>query len=771
MRTKHLFLIILLLIIGCRQNSVALEQVSTKTLVAQKDVSAEPLVAQEDVSAETQKLEQESDLDKQLKINRDALLKGSSEQMRIDAANVMLFDDNPQARRILIETLKQTENDAAQAAVCKALNQARQNDRYKNIKTKEAFINPLLGILGTSESQIAKLAAEATLIFDYQQISVPLERLASDTSLPAGARLNAVYALKLRHNIEAISMLINLLDDSDKKVKSAAQKALTELGVTIPDDQKQRQVLIEQLQNKGKEQFLQDLLIHQEVKVDKLREEVAEWRSRYLSTLDKYYNSLTDDKVRVSFLAEHLTDSKVDIELWALEKVSQWRVGTSSKLPAEFSPVLVSLISNPQKAVRLKVAQLLSLMGELSSAEKLLQQLKIEQDDEVKQELFVALGAACQYAFSPNSGKNVAPQIRKQTLELAGEYLFEQDSVKARNGAEVIKKLLKQDGLSKPEVSKYLDLIVKRYEPVAPAAESGSLRTDLLNSMAELCVQGVSCLDLAREKFKPIFEEAVKNESALVRQAGVTGLIYIDKAGAFKTLRKDFVNDNSAVIRQKLINLAGEMGIREDLTWLSEKTKTEAEKKIAWQSMMSIFKRSDISVLKEWMQKFNRNQEQIELSNQQLLPFFELVEQKLQTAEEPQMLKEVREKLAFLYNETGSLERAAEYFGLLLQKTDSSKEKQHYRDELLNLYLRGRKVKNATDLVHNYLLENRLEPNDVIVRSVTAYLNNPPEGIDPNEFLKEFSEVEIPDARPKWQAQRRQWRQMFTVSNEPNAPK
>jgi len=757
---KHLFLIILLLILGCRQNSVAQEQVST-----------EALVAQDDVSAEAQKPEQESDLNKQLKINRDALLKGSSEQIRIDAANVMLFDDNPQARKILIETLKQTENKAARAAVCKALNQARQNDRHKDIKRKETFINPLLDILGTGESQIAKLAAEATLIFDYQQISAPLERLASDTSLSAAARLNAVYALKLQHNIQAISILINLLEDSDKKVKSAAQKALTGIGVTIPENQKQRQVLIEQLRNKGNEQFLQDLLIHQELKVDKLREEVVEWRSRYLSTLDKYYNSFKDDKVRLNFLAEHLTDSKVDIELWALEKVSQWRVGTSSKLPAEFSPVLVGLISNPKKAVRLKVAQLLSLMGELSSAEKLLQQLKIEQDDEVKQELFVALGAACQYAFSPNSGKNVAPQIRKQTLELAGEYLFEQDSVKARNGTEVIKKLLKQDGLSKPEVSKYLDLIIKRYEQVEPAAKSGSLRTDLLNSMAELCVQGVSCVDLAREKFRPVFEEAVKDESALVRQAGVTGLIYIDKAGAFKTLRKNFVNDSSAVIRQKLINLASEMGVSEDLTWLSEKTKTEAEKKMAWQSMMSIFKRSDISVLKEWIQKFNRNQEQIELSNQQLLPFFELTEQKLQTAEEPQMLKEVREKLAFLYDKTGALERAAKYFGLLLQKTDSSKEKQRYMNKLLNLYLRGRKVKNATDLVHNYLLENSLEPNDVIALSVEAYLNNPPEGIDPNEFLKEFGQVEIPDSRPKWQAQRQQWRQIFAVSNEPNTPK
>ena len=92
-------------------------------------------------------------------------------------------------------------------------------------------------------------------------------------------------------------------------------------------------------------------------------------------------------------------------------------------LPAELGPVLVNLISEPDRDIRLNTAKLLSLMGELNSAEKLLEQHKAEQDDEVRTEEFVALGVACSYAFLPNSGIKIPVVIKKQTLELACEYL------------------------------------------------------------------------------------------------------------------------------------------------------------------------------------------------------------------------------------------------------------------------------------------------------------------------------------------------------------
>jgi hypothetical protein len=76
MDAKRFFLVILLLVIGCQQADITQEKSA--------------LMVEETVA--------EAQFSKQLKINRDALLKGSSEQIRIDAATVMLFSEDPLAR-------------------------------------------------------------------------------------------------------------------------------------------------------------------------------------------------------------------------------------------------------------------------------------------------------------------------------------------------------------------------------------------------------------------------------------------------------------------------------------------------------------------------------------------------------------------------------------------------------------------------------------------------------------------------------------------------
>ena len=69
MTVRHLYIILLLLPVGCQQMQAA---------------EKSPLNNQEQSEAPKQ-------LDKQLKINRDALLQGPTEQMRIDAATKPLI--------------------------------------------------------------------------------------------------------------------------------------------------------------------------------------------------------------------------------------------------------------------------------------------------------------------------------------------------------------------------------------------------------------------------------------------------------------------------------------------------------------------------------------------------------------------------------------------------------------------------------------------------------------------------------------------------------
>jgi len=731
-------LVILLLVIGCEQ----------------VDKGESTLPVDEAIA--------EAELGRQLKINKDALFKAVTERIRIDAAGVMLFTDDPLARKILLEALKQSENIAACVAVCKALSQARAEQ--KPIRNKEDFIQPLFDILSVGTDDSAKLAAEAILIFEYGQIAKRLEGLSITTSLPVQARLNAIYALRLQPDMKAVFKLIELLDDPDDRVAAEAEKALRSLGTPIGKDAEARKQIRGELIRKGRDEFFRDLLIRQEAQMRRLETQLDLWRELYLSALDKIYDGVSDDAAKGQFLAEHLGDSKEIVRLWALGKVSQWRVGTKSELPVELGPILVNLVSDQNRDVRLKTARLLSLMGQLNSSGRLLQQLEIEQDDEVKMELFVALGGACYYAFLPGSEFSIPEEIRKKTLEWATKYLLEEDPKKAQRGTEVIKKLLEQDGLNSGEVNGYLGLLAERYNQQKDK-DDGALRGELLSAMAGLCAQSVYKAESAK-LFKPLFEKALRDETDLVREAAVDGLVYIDKARALKILRKDFVNDGSIIVRKRLISLADEVGGEEDLLWLAEKIGATAESEPAWQAMLKIFNRSDAAILNEWIGKFGLQSTKSGLSDEQKVTVLKIAERKAIGENKLEMLKNIRRRLARFYSKSGEFEQAAEYLGILRQVAKSGEEREAILAELLDVYLRWPNVEAATQLVDNCLLEKDLEPNNVVVLSIDNYLAGPPAEADPKVILEALAKIKTAEDRTMWQEQVKIWTERVSWAEE-----
>ncbi len=746
MRTKWPYLLMLLWVIGCQQSSIG------------QDKPSSPVGG---TSAE-------AELDKELKIYKSTLFEGKTEQLRIDAAAVMLSRDEPVARKILLDTLKQKENSDARAAVCKALSQTRGMRRP--VKKKEDFVQPLLDILTTEENSIAaKLAAEATLIFEYDQISEQLERIVTDTSLPAKARLNAVYALELHPDMRVAVKLITLLDDPERQVAAAAEKALYSLGIQAGKDAETRKQTIAELKQQGPEAFLRNLLIRQDGQMREMATELNLWQGLYLAALGKIHDSISDDAAKGKFLAEHLGSSEAVVKLWALDKVYQWRVRPGSRLPAELGPILVKLISDQNRDVRLKTAKLLSLIGEVNSAQALLAQLDTEQDNEVRMELLVALGGACSYASLPDSPIKIPQETRQQTLEWAVKYLFEQEPKKAQKGAEVMKKLLEQDGLARVEVDKYLGLLAERYSQQKNKTD-GTLSGELLNAMAGLCAQTSVCKAKAAERFGPLFEEALSDSTDLVREAAVDGLLYIDKTKALNRLRKDFVNDPSIVVRKKLISVAGEVGGKEDLVWLVEKISSSAESELAWQAMLKIFNSSDAAVLSEWIDKCGSEDSQIKLTDEQKVSFLEIAEQKALAENKPEMIRDVRWRLGRLHSKNGEFEQAASYIGKLYEVAQTVGEKEAILPDLLDVYLRWPNVQLAAKLVENRLLENDLGPDNAVVQAIDNYMSSPPAGADPNKVLGVLTRIKTPKIRPMWQQQLKMWTNLLSQTKDANKP-
>ena len=741
MSTKRLYLVILMLAIGGHYAGIAQEKPS---------VPAQSTPASEE-------------LDPQLKVNKDALLNGS-----IDAATVMLFHDDPKAREILLDALKQSENSPARMAVCKALNQARVSK--KAVKNDKDFIGPLLGVFDTKTDAEAQLAAEATLIFEYDKIRESLDKIFTDPNKPVKTKINAIHALKLRLDMEATIRLIELVDDPDRQISAEAENALHSLGIPVGEDPQTRKQNIYEIKQQGQVVFLRTQLIRQDAQMRKDRAALDLWQRRYKSELDKRYESISEDAAKGEFLAAYLVDKETVVRLWALDKAYKWRVAPGSKLPEKLGPVLIKLISDSDQDVRLITADLLALMPKLNSASPLLAQLGAEQDDQVKTKLLVALGGACSNAILSNPKATISPEmkeIRKQTLEWAAKFLLEENAEKARNGAEVIKKLLNRDGLEPKEVDRYLDLLSERYNKQKDNSD-GILRGELLNEMAALCVQDSTCREKAAQLFEKLFVEALRDESNFVREAAVDGLTYINRTNALKLLRTDFINDPSIKLREKIIALADAVGGKEDLNWLAEKIGLNSESDPAWQAMRKIFTGSDTGVLKEWMDKLTVQSSKIKLSDEQKIDFLEIAENAKGNSE---YMPEIHRKLADLYYKTGQYEQAEGHFSILYKMAQTPEGKKAILPNLLDACLKGAKPERTVELVKSCLTEGDLDPNNIVVKTIDNFFGKPPVGVDPNEVLKVLIAIKVPQGRPQWNKQLKNWADLLGKAKEPDKPK
>lgn len=740
MDTKRSYLVVLMLLIVCRQ--VALSQ--NKPPVQVNGAA------------------QQEELDPQLKVNRNGLL----ERGDIVAAGIMLFDSDPKARVILLDALRQSENSPARMAVCRALIKARTDN--KPVKDVQDFIVPLLGALDTQVSEEARLAAEATLIFEYEEIREPLEKFVTDSSTPVRARVNAVNALKLRLDKRAAIKLIQLLDDPD--VVSEAQLALDSLGIVPGDSKEARDQTISQIENQAPEVFLGNRITRLEAVKRDMMLEMDSWQKFCLTLLANTYKMLPDDAAKGKFLAEHLGSPRALVKLWALEEAFQWWKGTNPNFPREqFEPILIGLISDPHKGVRLRTAEVLASMVELNSARPLLTQLELEQDDQVKTKIFVALGWACSSAVSSNPPK-VSPEIkeiRTQTLKKAEEFLFSENSVeKSRIGAQVMEKLLRRDGLDDEEEQKYLDRLLSRYKRLSDNPE-GALRAELLGAMAGLCTQTSACRDQAIVRYKPLFVESLRDSSDSVRETAVDGLANIDKADALTILREGFVNDPSPAVRKKIIALAGAVLVEKDLKWLVEKIGVNSESEPAWQAMIGIFNRSSADVLNGWVDRLTAEAGAIKLSNDQKIAFLKIAESKAASEKKSEMLDHVRQRLTVLYSRNSQFDKAEENLKKLLATATTQAAKDGIAIQLLGVYMSWPRSDLAANLVAEALQTNDLDREGALLKSLDEHLVKPANGLDPNAAVAQLAAIKVPKDRPKWSQWLQEWQSRLSKEDKP----
>ena len=654
----------------------------------------------------------------------------------------------------------------ARAAVCRALTTARE-DR-KAVADKEEFIEPLIGVLSTeNEPSRAELVAQALLIFRYDDIQKPLERLVGDASAGQTARFNAVKALKYQPDDRAIFTLVDVLRSPDEGLVGEVRNALEWLGIDVPADAEGIDALAAGLRSRGPEAYLENplvmrnWLVSRENRIRELAAAQSLWEQKYLAALGSLYDAQADENARSEFLARQLNAAEPSVKMWALGKLEELRKGTSKgKLSEQLEKLVLGLASHRDRRVRLKTAGLLTLMWELDSTRQLLDQLKVEEDSEVRHGFFVALGNACYYASLPTSSVQIPEGVRKETLELAVTFLNEAAPERIRSGADVIRKLLEQDGLDAKDIEKYLTALAERYRQVSPTVNHG-LRGELLGAMATLCSSRSVIRDQAAKLYGPVFEAALGDEVESVRQAAVDGLINIDKSSALRRLRADFVRDANAGIRARLVELAGEVGGHEDLDWLSKKLGTAGEGEPAWQAMLKILRRSNADMMSQWIARFDALPAPNKLSPEQMISFLTLVEQKAQGENKADVLREARLRLFGLYVTGNDAARATEYMNLVLGAAAGDEDRNDAATRLLSMCLQAGAVQVdlAGAVIEAYLAERDLGSEHPMAKSLNAYLREPPAGVDPNALVARLRQIKVkePEKRSLWRQLVAEW--------------
>lgn len=594
------------------------------------------------------------------------------------------------------------------------------------VSKPEELLKPVVGILSSTETSEARLAGEALLIYPFARVFESLSLMAADSTLDSRSRQNVIYALKLWPEKEAIATIHSLRKDGDKTVALAAEKALQEI-FGVPEGTRSTTLdgMVQDFLSRSSTEFIRDLMAVLRDRVARQQEQLRLvgadrdiWKNKYLAMQDKEY-AAAEDTAKPGILVAKLTSEFSAERLWALGKVSTYAAMAS----AELRTAVLSLVSDPDREVRLAAAKVLASKSALDPAEKLLAQLQAEKDNEVRLALFQALGEACSFAFTPGSPIKLPATIRMETLRLAGTFLAEKESDRVYPAAEVIRKLLEINGIETPVAQSYLRMILTRYQ--ATEGQTGSLRGQLLMVMAKLC--GKTALrDVAAIIYQPAFVAGLSDTmDATVREASVTGLANIGKPQAYSSFRdRKLMEDPSPAVRKIVMGLAGEVGDEKDLVWLSERLSIPGESEAAWSSMTSILQRQGSMVILGWIDKLKAN--------------------------------------------AGNLSRVTDLLGMAevrLQGDQNAAALLSVRMELLGRYLSIGDHARAVGVFSRRLIEQKdLKPDDPLVVLLQTYLNSETvPGETKAALLNALGAITAPAGTswPNWAEQLKAWQKQF----------
>jgi HEAT repeat protein len=526
------------------------------------------------------------------------------------------------------------------------------------------------------------------------------------------------------------------------EVAKAAETALQEaFGIPVGANREVWTGILDDLQLKSPDDIRRERLLRQEMKLRQVQAERDRWQKLYLSALDKQYEVL-DETSRKETILDMIESDLDPVRIWALDKASKYPV-----VDEVLREKLLSLLSDGSRDVRLQAAKALMNMSAINPAAALLERLQIEEDAEVRLAMLEALGEACFFAFSPGSDVELPKDIKLQTLEIASGYLQSESEDECIKGAEVLRKILELNNLTKDSMQSYLGLLDERYRKSLYQDEG--VRAKLLAILAHLCGQG-GAKEPARALFEPLFLDAVDVEDdPALRLAAVQGISYVDSVEALQIFKqKNLMQDQSLAVQQVVIDVAGQTGDEKDLEWLLVLLDGNGHSERAWLAIKSICQRQEVGFLLDWLPEL----ENISATKGEYVrEILDVAEQKAAGENDQDMLKRVREQTIAWLSERKVWEQGAAYLSGIGYSISENLYSDRTDFEAFIIYLYGGAVENAAEYVENCLSESDIKQGSPVPQAITVYFEEKAIGDASEVFLERI--LSIPqEGRPDWSA-------------------
>jgi hypothetical protein len=206
-----------------------------------------------------------------------------------------------------------------------------------------------------------------------------------------------------------------------------------------------------------------------------------------------------------------------------------------------------------------------------------------------------------------------------------------------------------------------------------------------------------------------------------------------------------------------LIILAREVGGAEDLEWLNTKIGSGGESDQAWQTILTIFDRSDPNVIISKIEPYTEQKQQGLLNETQWQGFLEIAEKKAEGR--PEILKKVYSLWVEHLKQKKDLEGARQYL-VKLSVLASNEEKAAISARLLQVDLWRGGVDQAAETLQEILTEGDISEQNHVTGVIDEFVTSEATEALPSpvEILKQvFAKIEVEENRPNWENLKSKW--------------